>query len=101
MRFSCMYIHWVLSSLSAVLNLHRPLTCTLYVYMYTFVAAVTNNDMDFLLHCYIQEAEVLAHKDKLRLLKTRKLTLVVDLDQTLIHTSTDPHIEPGLPVSNH
>ena len=45
-----------------------------------------------------QEAEVLAHKDKLRLLKTRKLTLVVDLDQTLIHTSTDPHIEPGLPV---
>ena len=46
-----------------------------------------------------QEAEVLAHKDKLRLLKTRKLTLVVDLDQTLIHTSTDPHIEPGLPVS--
>ena len=48
----------------------------------------------------VQEAEVLAHKDKLRLLKTRKLTLVVDLDQTLIHTSTDPHIEPGLPVSS-
>ena len=47
----------------------------------------------------VQEAELLAYKDKLRLLKTRKLTLVVDLDQTLIHTSTDPHIEPGLPVS--
>ena len=47
----------------------------------------------------VQEAEVLAYKDKLRLLKTQKLTLVVDLDQTLIHTSTDPHIEPGLPVS--
>jgi RNA polymerase II subunit A-like phosphatase len=45
----------------------------------------------------VQEAELLAYKDKLRLLKTRKLTLVVDLDQTLIHTSTDPHIEPGLP----
>ena len=42
---------------------------------------------------------MLARQDKLRLLKTRKLTLVVDLDQTLIHTSTDPHIEPGLPVS--
>ena len=47
----------------------------------------------------IQEAEVLAHKDKLQLLKTGKLTLVVDLDQTLIHTSMDSHIEPGLPVS--
>ena len=46
-----------------------------------------------------QEAEVLARQDKLRLLKTHKLTLVVDLDQTLIHTSTDPHIEPGLHVS--
>ena len=52
-----------------------------------------------LVHLSVQEAEVLALKDKLRLLKTRKLTLVVDLDQTLIHTSTDPHIEPGLPVS--
>ena len=43
---------------------------------------------------------MLGHKDKLRLLHHRKLALVVDLDQTLIHTSVDPLIMPGLPVSN-
>lgn len=49
-----------------------------------------------------QEAEVLGHRDKLRLLEKHKLALVVDLDQTLIHTSVDPYIEPGLPVrSSH
>ena len=46
----------------------------------------------------IQEAEALGHKDKLRMLKSRKLALIVDLDQTLIHTSVDPNIEPGLQV---
>ena len=46
----------------------------------------------------MQEAEALGHKDKLRLLKSRKLALIVDLDQTLIHTSVDPNIEPGLQV---
>ena len=47
----------------------------------------------------MQEAEVLGNKDKQRLLECQKLALVVDLDQTLIHTSMDPNIESGLPVS--
>ena len=63
------------------------------------VSMIGGSGCVMLVHLSVQEAEVLALKDKLRLLKTRKLTLVVDLDQTLIHTSTDPHIEPGLPVS--
>jgi len=41
----------------------------------------------------------LGKKDYLRLLSSRKLALIVDLDQTLVHTSMDPNIEPGLPVS--
>ena len=49
----------------------------------------------------IKEAEVLGNKDKLRLLQHRKLALVVDLDQTLVHTSMDPNIERGLPVCNN
>lgn len=36
-----------------------------------------------------QEAEVLGKKDEKRLLETRKLSLVVDLDQTLIHTTME------------
>lgn len=44
-----------------------------------------------------KEAEVLGNKDKQRLLESQKLALVVDLDQTLIHTSMDPNIESGLP----
>ena len=50
-------------------------------------------------HTHTQEAEVLGNKDKLRLLSSRKLALIIDLDQTLIHTSVDPNVEPGLPVS--
>ena len=46
----------------------------------------------------LQEAEDLGRKDYLRLLNNRKLALIVDLDQTLVHTSMDPNIEPGLPV---
>lgn len=46
----------------------------------------------------MQEAEQLGNKDRLRLLTSRKLALIVDLDQTLVHTSMDPNIEPGLPV---
>ena len=55
---------------------------------------LSKSDIFFLL----QEAEALGHKDKLRMLKSRKLALIVDLDQTLIHTSVDPNIEPGLQV---
>ena len=36
-----------------------------------------------------QEAEALGKKDEERLLQTRKLSLVVDLDQTLIHTTME------------
>ena len=38
---------------------------------------------------YSQEAEALGKKDEERLLQTRKLSLVVDLDQTLIHTTME------------
>ena len=38
---------------------------------------------------YFQEAEALGKKDEERLLQTRKLSLVVDLDQTLIHTTME------------
>ena len=38
---------------------------------------------------HFQEAEALGRKDEERLLQTRKLSLVVDLDQTLIHTTME------------
>lgn len=44
-----------------------------------------------------QQAEDLAKDDKLRLLRQKKLALIVDLDQTLVHTSTDVNIRAGLP----
>lgn len=47
----------------------------------------------------MQEAERLARQDQLRLLRERKLALIVDLDQTLVHTAISPGIEGGLPVS--
>lgn len=47
----------------------------------------------------MQEAEQLARQDQLRLLRERKLALIVDLDQTLVHTAISPGIEGGLPVS--
>ncbi|KAL9975955.1 hypothetical protein ACROYT_G013179 [Oculina patagonica] len=58
-----------------------------------------------------QEAEALGKKDEERLLQTRKLSLVVDLDQTLIHTTMElvpedmedvHHFQlPGHPVWYH
>ena len=42
------------------------------------------------------EAQQIAGRDEGRLLQQRKLVLIVDLDQTLIHTTVDPSIEPGL-----
>ena len=36
-----------------------------------------------------QEAEAVGKKDEDRLLNTRKLALVVDLDQTMIHTTIE------------
>jgi RNA polymerase II subunit A-like phosphatase len=42
------------------------------------------------------EAQEIAGRDEGRLLQQRKLVLIVDLDQTLIHTTVDPSIEPGL-----
>ena len=44
-----------------------------------------------------KQAEDLAKEDKLRLLRQKKLALIVDLDQTLVHTSTDVNIPAGLP----
>ncbi len=41
----------------------------------------------------------MGNKDKQQLLDRRKLALIVDLDQTLVHTSVDRSIERGLPVS--
>ena len=42
---------------------------------------------------------MLATRDRQLLLDERKLALIVDLDQTLIHTSMNPAIPTGLPVS--
>ncbi|XP_062500838.1 RNA polymerase II subunit A C-terminal domain phosphatase-like isoform X2 [Corticium candelabrum] len=42
------------------------------------------------------EARQIAGRDEGRLLQQRKLVLIVDLDQTLIHTTVDPSVEPGL-----
>ena len=47
-----------------------------------------------------QEAYHLAKLDEQRLLKNRKLVLVVDLDQTIIHTTMDK-VAPDLPVSTN
>ena len=44
-----------------------------------------------------KQAEDLAKEDKHRLLRQKKLALIVDLDQTLVHTSTDINIRAGLP----
>lgn len=41
-----------------------------------------------------EQARDIGREDKLRLLRQRKLALFVDLDQTLVHTSTDPNIPP-------
>ena len=51
-----------------------------------------------LFYVYNQEGHRLGNQDKKRLLQSRKLALIVDLDQTLVHTSVDPNIERGLPV---
>lgn len=46
---------------------------------------------------FFQQAKELGKADEDRLLKTRKLVLLVDLDQTLIHTTND-NIPPNLKV---
>jgi len=46
----------------------------------------------------VQRAEVLGREDEFRLLKNRQLALLVDLDQTLLHTTND-NIPPNLKVS--
>lgn len=50
--------------------------------------------------CYFssQQAEKLGRDDENRLLKNKKLVLLVDLDQTLIHTTND-NVPKHLPVS--
>jgi len=48
----------------------------------------------------VQRAEVLGREDEFRLLKNRQLALLVDLDQTLLHTTND-NIPPNLKVSFH
>lgn len=45
-------------------------------------------------------AEKIGKKDEQRLLKDRKLVLLVDLDQTIVHTTND-HIPPNLKVHNN
>ncbi len=41
---------------------------------------------------YGQEAKRLEKEDEKRLLKERKLSLIVDLDQTILHAAWEPHI---------
>ena len=50
------------------------------------------------LFCSLQLALELGHKDEQRLLNERKLVLLVDLDQTLIHTTND-NVPANLKVS--
>lgn len=50
--------------------------------------------------CYckpLQQAQMLGKADEQRLLRNRKLVLLVDLDQTLIHTTNDD-VPPNLKV---
>lgn len=47
---------------------------------------------------FLKQAEKLGRDDETRLLKDRKLVLLVDLDQTLIHTTND-NVLKDLPVS--
>lgn len=53
--------------------------------------------------CNFQVSEELAQKlgreDAERLLKDKKLVLLVDLDQTLVHTTND-NVPPNLKVNN-
>ena len=46
---------------------------------------------------FYQQAKQLGKEDEQRLLKNKKLVLLVDLDQTLIHTTND-NIPPNLKV---
>lgn len=47
-----------------------------------------------------QEAEILGLEDEMRLLRNKKLVLLVDLDQTLIHT-TNENVERNLKRVHH
>ncbi|XP_014667212.1 PREDICTED: RNA polymerase II subunit A C-terminal domain phosphatase-like [Priapulus caudatus] len=47
-----------------------------------------------------EEAQNLGHEDEARLLRTRKLALVVDLDQTVIHT-TNEDVPPNMKDVHH
>ena len=49
----------------------------------------------------MNEAAELGKSDIINQLKKRKLTLVVDLDQTIIHTSTTEHVPEGIPGVFH
>ena len=49
----------------------------------------------------VSEASDLGMSDILHQLKRKKLTLVVDLDQTIIHTSTTDNIPEGIPGVFH
>lgn len=61
-----------------------------------------NNVMFIVTELYLQVSEELAQKlgreDADRLLKDRKLVLLVDLDQTLVHTTND-NVPPNLKAS--
>ncbi len=46
-------------------------------------------------HLLFQEALVLGKEDESRLIRNRRLVLLVDLDQTLIHT-TNENIAPNI-----
>ena len=51
----------------------------------------------FFFFIFLKQAMELGKMDEERLLRTRKLVLLVDLDQTLIHTTND-NIPPNLKV---
>lgn len=57
------------------------------------------SQVQFLQCCFLnfQQAQILGKADEQRLLASKKLVLLVDLDQTLIHTTND-NIPPNLKV---
>ena len=69
-------------------------------FSFALIYVCDNNVLFFVLIFifFFKQAEKLGRDDETRLLKDRKLVLLVDLDQTLIHTTND-NVPKELPVS--
>jgi TFIIF-interacting CTD phosphatase-like protein len=59
---------------------------------YSCIVAYVVLRRDEMLIIALQEAERLEQENAARLLETRRLSLIVDLDQTIIHAACDPTV---------